>query len=301
MCINEDSCIVAFSCDIYQEVWKLFYRSFDRYWENHPQIYICNEFIDCKSDKFKNLTYRDNNVNHWSINIYNCIKDLPYEYIIFMDCDHIPVGIDGEKIIDTIQYMRVNQDVGRIRFLYLNDSDSQSYDINISDVHYFDLDTNIGSLCQSSIWKKDCLIQWLKQSDIGMNPWQWESENNNIHLLNSFKYYSPTEDYSGKLINYLYSGCVSDGYWKVEYFCCVVDLHDGLYDGIDFIKNGFIINDINDNDQLLEFIDKFSIIYPECNYQNYITTFYKGIHDAARNEKGLTNYEIIENISKIKD
>lgn len=289
--------IAAFSCDIYEEVWKVFYRSFDRYWPDHPQIYICNEFIDSKSEHYTNLTYKDKNVNNWNRNIYDCIKDLDYEYIIFMDCDHIPIFVDYSKIVSCIDVMNNDKSIGFLRFLKTNDCIVQNSTIKIDDMKFNLQDEhNIGSKCQSAIWRKQCLLNELIPHE-NMNPWEWESSIS----AQSYKYYQPSDYDSGKIINYLYSGCVSDGYWKVEYFTDVIDIDDDIYKDINFLYNGFICNNINDEFQIKKFKDKFLILYKDEDPMNYLTSFYKGIHESARNPNGLTNDQIIKNIQIFKN
>ena len=79
-----DLAVVVYSCDKNEEVWPIYKKCIDKYWENHPNIYLLTETIT--SPLFISIT-KNYDLDHWTARIRNSLKDIKEKYVIFMSDD----------------------------------------------------------------------------------------------------------------------------------------------------------------------------------------------------------------------
>ena len=158
--------IVVYSCDKNDEVWPIYISCLDKYWENHPKVYLLNETK--KYDKIPTITY-NYDLELWTKRIRQSLKDISEKYIIFM-CDDcfLNSNINLEKLKRCINILD-NTKYSNIQFEISTDSNDK-----ISIFPGFKEKTKystyvISLLCR--IWKKDALIDILKDDS---NPWMVE-------------------------------------------------------------------------------------------------------------------------------
>ena len=71
-----DLAVVCYSCDKNEEVWPIYKKCIDKYWPNHPNIYLLNETKKC--DYMNTICY-DYDLDHWTIRIRKSLEQIKEE------------------------------------------------------------------------------------------------------------------------------------------------------------------------------------------------------------------------------
>lgn len=75
--------VVIFSCDKNEELWPIFNKCLNKYWKNHPKVYLLTETMQYPYFETINYNY---DINHWSTRIRHSLNDILEDNIIFI-CD----------------------------------------------------------------------------------------------------------------------------------------------------------------------------------------------------------------------
>lgn len=225
--------IVAFSCDIYMELWDIVIKFINCNWNNHPQLYICTERYHPEINGIKFINYNNSDTQKWNHNILECIKQINTKLILFMDADQIIEYVNDNKINKIYNYMIDNiDDVGYVKLQDVHLTERKIENSIIVEDNYMD------AMCQASIWNKSCLEKLLYMDGIKTNVWQWEDQckytsNNNYKLYQAI---TNNED----LFYYRLSGCMTHGFWKIECLYELLEKYPHMFDNVNFQLNDFV-------------------------------------------------------------
>ena len=78
-----DLAIVIFSCDKNEELWPICHHFINKYWPNHPNIYLLTESV--KSPLFNTISI-PYELDKWTIRIRESLKTIKENKVIFI-CD----------------------------------------------------------------------------------------------------------------------------------------------------------------------------------------------------------------------
>ncbi len=162
----EDLAIVVYSCDKNEEIWPVYITCLDKYWKNHPKVYLLNE----TKEYDKIITINHNyDLELWTKRIRMSLKDIKEKYIIFM-CDDcfLNDNINEYKLIRCLSILK-NTSYSNIQFeLSTDPNDRDSFFTGFKEKTKNSTYV-ISLLC--GIWKKNDLIDILEDDS---NPWMVE-------------------------------------------------------------------------------------------------------------------------------
>ena len=221
----DDFAIVVYSCDKDEDLWPISKKCFDKYWPNHPKMYLFNETK--KSDLFDTITF-NYELDKWTTRIKKSLNEVKEKYILFV-CDDVFLNstVDESKVEEALDvlkndiYASINLEIYHGNFCvntkydgYVAKNENAAYKFSF--------------LC--GLWKREALIDLLEDD---LDPWDFEYEQNckgqKFLQLRDNKVLSWFNDQYGG------NGAVRKGLWHhgVEDFFS----QEGIT--IDFSKRGF--------------------------------------------------------------
>jgi len=160
--------IVIYSHSSFLEVLKI---QIDYLKDCGEMILIINKNDDDLSgiyNNFEKVIFYDDSLPY-GYRLLNTIKDVPYDYFIFIHDNDIVFYIDKEKIKSMFNFLRENN-YDRVDFQLAYDFDSiKSHEINDNDLYYIkssNIDTENKGYpynVNPSIWKKETLIDIMEK------------------------------------------------------------------------------------------------------------------------------------------
>lgn len=168
--------ILVLSCDKYEPCWMPFFTLLDKYWENHPKVYLVTESKKCKYCDTINV-----NSEIWSVRFLEALRNIKEEYVLVM--------LDDFFIRDYVDYERINS----IRFT--DDIACYNFELEYREpalrLNEWDVAKNNQvylTSTQPSLWCRKKLITFI---DNNMSPWDFESQ-----IINSsYKFYINNKDF----------------------------------------------------------------------------------------------------------
>ena len=168
--------IVVMSCDKYEPCWKVFFTLLDKYWEQHPKVYLVTESKKCEYCDTINV---DSSV--WSVRFREALKKIDSDYVLTM--------LDDFFIRDCVDTKRIDN----IRF----DNDTVCYNFELEyrepalRLNEWDIQKNNQvylTSTQPSLWCKEKLIDLINTD---MSPWDFE-----LRVIDSpYKFYINNQDF----------------------------------------------------------------------------------------------------------
>lgn len=166
--------LLVSTSDNYQCAWYPYFELIKIYWKNHPK----SIFLNCETKG-----YIDESLNiqiiyggrekTWSERLYNCLKQIRTDYIIFSLEDFFLTGqVDDDAIEQCVKWMDENKEIAECRLKSSNLKCLQIKDaygrfrIANSDTPYR-LDTQV------AIWRKKDLLGFLNKKE---DPWHFETD-----------------------------------------------------------------------------------------------------------------------------
>jgi len=109
--MNNSIAILIYSNSEYSFLWDMLVKLINKYVDSNIQIFfLTNENTELELKKtiptnWIYCTYSESLI--WTKRIYNCLKNINYEYILFIHDDWIPIGnVTEEILISMINFMR---------------------------------------------------------------------------------------------------------------------------------------------------------------------------------------------------
>lgn len=244
--------ILVLSCDKYSYLWPTFFTLLDKYYPNHPEVYLSTEQKQCKYCKTINTKS-----DVWTTRYQNALRQIPDDYILVLLEDFfIRQPVDEKRINESLELMKKNKKIAVCNFelQYRKGIENAypGYDVQKNNQVYL-------NSCQPSLWNKEILINRLEKSQ---DAWEWETSVINspyLHLINN----------TGKYIidiGYRHQSIKGDG-WGVTRGRLSQECQDFLKtEGLEIKKH------------------KLSIITPYYNVLNYTKELAKVLEPQLTNE-----------------
>lgn len=155
--------ILVLSCDKYEACWKPFIKLLNKYYPNHPEVYLSTETKD-----FKDMKVINTNSDIWSVRFKEALKKIPTDYVlILLDDFFIRKPVDEDRIKYCL--IQMNDDIAVFNF-------EKKYRLCFkSNIKGFERQLNNQVYlcsCQPSLWNKRALIELLEKEK---NAWEWET------------------------------------------------------------------------------------------------------------------------------
>ena len=220
----KDFAIVIFSCDKNEEVYPVCLKLLDKYYPNHPKVYILSE---TKYFRGAISIQCDKPLNEWSKRIRYSLNVIPNEKVLFM-CDDIflKAPVNEEKLMLASKIIKDN--VANVNF-------ENSFDDNDVDCEYEGFKFKpVGSKFRVSLlcglWDRKKLMQVL---DEDCSPWDIEARQKDY----GFDYYICTDKPIFSWLNdHIYgNGAIRNGKWQKG----VKEFLDSENIEVDYNKKGF--------------------------------------------------------------
>ena len=214
----EDIKIVLNSCDAYQDVWELFFVSFEEFWPNCPYKIIINTeskpFNFHKRNVSINTATSMGKKDRWGLRLKETLRICDSKYVIILYDDFVLEGLVNIKAIEQcIYWLKSNQDT---TVFYLTHN---SANFNIDDRRYkgFEAIPQNGNFKLNSapaLWRRDKLLNYIDDDD---TPWAWEFFGSYRTYKNDEKFYCVKKEYE-KIYPYNDSmgGAIYRGKWVGE-------------------------------------------------------------------------------------
>lgn len=226
---NNDVSVLVYSCDAYSDVWKPFFVLFFRYWNCPYDVYITTETCKCQID---NVTTINTNGNKWTDRIRKAVEQIQTKYIIGMCEDMFFRKPVRQNIINKcIDYMNKDETIACFNF---EKGYSKTKQGKYPDFGCKIYDHDYQKSCQPTLWRKDILLDLLKESQ---QPWEWETSDTQIK--NDFYVWTGSKD--DLVFEYGYHDNKWFGIQKGKWVISDVEpLFQKENINVDFTKRGFI-------------------------------------------------------------
>lgn len=168
--------LVVLSCDKYEPCWKPFFTLLEKYYPNHPEVYLINESKHCPYCKTISI---DSDI--WTERFREALVAIPDdEVLVMLDDFFIRQPVDEERINN------IKLQDGVICYNF-----ELNYRTPLVSGKEWDIQRNnqiFLNSCQPSIWNKQLLIERLQENQ---NAQEWEDTLINspyIHYINNKDY-----------------------------------------------------------------------------------------------------------------
>lgn len=171
--VVKDYVILVLSCDKYWACWKPFFILLDKYWKNHPKVYLVTESKTCEYCDTINV-----NSDIWSVRFLGALREI--------ECEHVLVMLDDFFIRGPVDSDRID----RIKF---GDNDiCYNFELEYREpalrLNEWDIQKNNQvylNSCQPALWDRKKLMTRLY---CDLNPQEWETQvidSRYIHYINN--------------------------------------------------------------------------------------------------------------------
>ena len=170
---KSDYVILVLSCDKYEPCWTPFFTLLDKYFTNHPKVYLVTETKKCEYCETINV---DSYI--WSKRFLEALRKIKNEYVLVM--------LDDFFIRDYVDVDRIND------IEFTDDIICYNFELEYREpavmLNEWDIQKNNQvylNSCQPTLWCKSKLMQRLYNS---LNPQEWELlriDSKYIHFINN--------------------------------------------------------------------------------------------------------------------
>lgn len=212
----EKLCIYISSCDKYSDLWNHFIFFFKKNWPDCPYtIFLGTNSKPHSSPVFTQVF--SNKFSNWSEETIEIVKQLPYDYILYMQDDYfLTQKVSSEKIGSLFTKML------HLNAVYLRLYPSPGPDVQIkneSEIGLISENAEYRTSLQSAIWKKETFLSLLNKKE---TSWEFESNSpvrskghtflsvNKIAIY-PITYYDMTAVYKGKWMRKAVKMCKEQG------------------------------------------------------------------------------------------
>jgi len=178
--MNSLNCsLLVHTFDAYSHLWQGFIESFDQSMLlplNMPLYWGTNILSDTTNviPSRWNILYSGHGA--WSDRLINLVKQIPTDYIFYMQEDHWPFGCPEEIEYMYIHNFMAGKEILRVQFSPINryyqlQGGVKNFGVHNIPILYFHNDSKYLVSHQPSMWKKSFLLECLQS---GEDPWQNE-------------------------------------------------------------------------------------------------------------------------------
>tara|TARA_Y100000992_G_scaffold283994_1_gene233761 strand:+ start:276 stop:1244 length:969 start_codon:yes stop_codon:yes gene_type:complete len=190
------------TCDKTNHILNTTIYLWNKFTYNLFDIYILGFNKPDNLSEYENVTFvkladRQESVNLWSKYIYNYLKDITDEYIIFAMDDELPIDYLNQNMLEkTLEIMKINKHYGLCNIgntIYTNDVNNHLVIHHPSQIYYLIFRNNFKIIYQNEhfnlwerhkneykingqpgLWKTEYLLKQLKNN---ITPWEFELVN----------------------------------------------------------------------------------------------------------------------------
>ena len=229
-----DVTILVNTCDLYHDVWPLFFAALNEYWPNRSYDLLLNtEKRSAEGIKVHNFLAINGN-NSWGLRLRETLESIKTKYVLALYDDFIVEATINESELQNI-ITKMNEDES-IAVIYLTELGLKTQKIIEDDSKYVLLEDYIDFRLNSApaLWRREDLLRYTGPHD---NPWAWEVFGSYRTYGDGKKMYSPSSPANDVYIyNHKKGGAIYRGKWVAE---VVVEKNKKYNLNIDFTKRGF--------------------------------------------------------------
>jgi len=269
--LKNNCAIVVNSCDAYEDVWELFFRSLKHNWpECDLDIYLNTETKIYNFNGLKLNKINTNSVSNktWGSRLLSVLNNIDKEYVITLFDDFVlEKHVNIEKIKTCILEMQRDSSIS---VFYLSHSPgSNSDDKRFKDFELMGQRNDYRLNSAPAIWRRKKIIQYTGSID---NPWAWE------FFGSARTYYTNDKFYCSKInkedvfvYNYNLGGAIRRGKWVASVVKPLLVKHDL---NIDLEKRGIASENLNEGKYSLKWkIDFFILGFRMVGIKAFIFIF----------------------------
>ncbi len=163
------------SCDTFEDTWEPFFKCLELHWHNFDMPVVLN--TESKQYSYKDLNiksfslYGESSNIPWGKRLKDTLKLIDTEYILFMLDDFFIVDdVNTEMIEKCFNYMNENKNISVFYFHHTPNTGNIKSD-KYENFELLPKNGNYRFNCQAAIWRKDRLIDFIKEDE---SPWDWE-------------------------------------------------------------------------------------------------------------------------------
>ena len=250
----ENLTILVNSCDAYSDLWDPFFKLFKKY---GGELTNCQIILNADSKQYSypglNIICPNNfsTPQPWGKRVKNCLKNIKTKYVLcILDDYFLQRECDTSVIIDCINWLNNNENIGAFNLLSLKNSEDESPTYH--KFCYINNNSEYRLNSQVCVWRKDIFDFSLISEE---SPWDWETFGNkrNAVLLSNVDFYCISEKYpepyfyNSEFCNKKYSpdvvrNAVIRGKWDLN---CIEKCFKENNINIDYNKRGIYIPEKN--------------------------------------------------------
>lgn len=210
MTTHSNTCVLISSCDKYYDLWDHFFHFFEKHWPACPYpVYLATNY---KTYQRKNVRQVFSGINStWSEETQVVLKQLPYEYIIYLQDDYfILKPVDQPAINRLIEKMVLH----KAAYLRLFPAPGPDVAFNDNELGLISSGSSYRTSLQGAIWQKENFISLLDKKE---NQWQFEvnaGQRSSNYLFLSLKPQQGNFKYHRYPVTYYYLTAVIRGKWR---------------------------------------------------------------------------------------
>lgn len=164
--------IVINTCDAYSDVWELFFKAFEEYWQDCKYDVVLNT-EKLKSDlpyvKTHNFT-ENSNLDNWGIRFKKTLQDIDSEFVIMLYDDYLlEKKVNQDKIIKCIEWLENNPTICAFYFVHSENNNIDDQKFEGFELLPIKADYKLNSA--PAIWRRTKLMNFIENGD---SPWAWE-------------------------------------------------------------------------------------------------------------------------------
>ena len=174
--IRKDYVILVLSCDKYEPCWRPFFTLLDKYWEDHPKVYLVTESKKCEYCDTINV-----DSEFWGKRFKTALENIKSKQVLVMLDDFFIRGpVDSERIY-AIEFEE-NDICYNFELEYREPKERMiGWDLQKDNQVYL-------TSTQPSLWDREKLLGLIKDN---MSPWEFELQ----YVSSPYNFYINNQDF----------------------------------------------------------------------------------------------------------
>lgn len=166
--------IVINTCDAYSDVWELFFKAFEEYWEEcEYKIVLNTESLECNLPNVITHNFNEaSTLDNWGKRFKQTLKDMDSEFVIMLYDDFILEGnVNQAKIKQSIKWLEAEKNKKICAFYFIHSQNKNIDDGKFEGFERLPLKADYKLNSAPALWRRDKLINFIEDND---SPWAWE-------------------------------------------------------------------------------------------------------------------------------
>lgn len=211
-----DYAVMVLSCDKNADLLPIFFTNFKKYWPQYTGDIFVNIETERNSIRGENIKYPSRKFSSstaWSQRLYECLKEVPYDYVVLLLDDFVfSAYVDTSELDRVFDIMRADEDIACFNFqeTYKDKEDSEGEYFGRYYLKKKNAEFRIN--LQAALWKKDFLLKFIRKHE---NPWQFETWGSIRARRYKEKIFHIKKE-APHVFFYLEGGVLADGKWRED-------------------------------------------------------------------------------------